>query len=408
MNFSYRCTDCGAEYPKGGITYRCRSCAGSEAAGEMQRGNLEVVIDPAYLKELGSRDEVPEVTPDDFFPYPVPHKATYPVGKTPLVAPRRLREKTGFTKLLLKNDGMNPSGSYKDRASQIVAAQALHHGEKTVSVASTGNAGSAMACAGAAYGLEVILFVPETAPENKLLQSVLYGTKVLPVKGSYDTAFALSLEYTEKYGGINRNTGFNPMTIEGKKSLSIELFNELGGKIPDYLYIPVGDGVIYSGIYKGFADLRRAGLIEELPKLIAVQSEKSNAVAQAWRSGEMRTIEKAATKADSISVSSPACGRLAVACIKGCGGWAVEVKDAEIVSAQLELAAEAGVFVEPAAAAAWAGFRRDAEGLPKDAEVIVLLTGIGFKDMKAVTASVKLPEPVDPNLRAVEVRLGKK
>jgi threonine synthase len=405
MYFTYRCTDCGAEYPKGEITYRCPACGGSEAPGEMQKGNLEIVIDSDYLKELGSRAEL---DPDDFLPYPIPHKATYPVGDTPLVAPRRLREKTGFDQLLLKNDGMNPSGSYKDRASQVVAAQALHHGENTVTVASTGNAGSAMACAGAAYGLEVILFVPETAPENKLLQSVLYGTKVLPVKGSYDTAFALSLEYTAKYGGINRNTGFNPMTVEGKKSLSIELYKELGGKIPDYLYIPVGDGVIYSGIHKGFSDLQRAGLIKELPKLIAVQSEKSNAIAGAWRSGEMRTIERASTKADSISVASPACGRTAVKSIKSCGGWAVEVKDSEIFSAQLELAAEAGVFVEPAAAAAWAGFRRDAERIPKDAEVVILLTGIGFKDMKAVTGSVKMPEPVDPNLQAVEIRLGKK
>lgn len=405
MDFKYRCVDCGTEYPSDKIIYRCEKCGGSEAEGEMQKGNLETVLDPDYLAELGRR---PSVTPEDFLPYPIPQRETYPVGNTPLIGPMRLREKTGFSSLRLKNDGMNPSGSYKDRASQLVAAQALHFGMPTVTVASTGNAGSAMACAGAAYGLEVVLFVPETAPENKLLQSVLYGTKVLPIKGTYDTAFSLSLEYTQKYGGINRNTGFNPMTIEGKKSLSIELFNDLGRKAPDYLYIPVGDGVIYSGIYKGFADLKRAGLIDELPKLVAVQSEKSNAIAQAWRTGEMRTIEKADTRADSISVASPACGEMAAKAISDCDAWATEVRDNDITKAQIELSAEAGVFAEPAAATAWAGFKKDAEKLPKEAEVVVLLTGIGFKDMKAVTGAVKMPEPVDPYLRAIEVRLGRK
>ncbi len=179
MDFSYRCVDCGAEYPSGKITYRCPKCQGSEAKGEMQKGNLETLLDPVYLQELGKRDSV---SPEDFFPYPIPKRETYPVGNTPLIGPTRLREKTDFSNLLLKNDGMNPSGSYKDRASQLVAAQALHFETPTVTVASTGNAGSAMACAGAAYGLEVVLFVPETAPENKLLQSVLYGTKVLPIK----------------------------------------------------------------------------------------------------------------------------------------------------------------------------------------------------------------------------------
>lgn len=404
MDFTYRCFDCGAEYENDSIMYRCPKCGGSEAPGEMQKGNLETLIDPQYLEELGKRDEV---SPEDFLPYPIPHEETYPVGNTPLIGPRRLREKSGFSNLYLKNDGMNPSGSYKDRASQLVAAQALNYGENTVTVASTGNAGSAMACAGAAYGLEVILFVPETAPENKLMQSVLYGTKVLPIKDSYDTAFSLALEYTEKYGGINRNTGFNPMTIEGKKSLSIELFNEFGRKAPDYLYIPVGDGVIYSGIYKGFCDLVQAGLIDKVPKLVAVQSEKSNAIAEAWRTGEMKTIPKAETSADSISVASPACGEMAAEGIRKSEAWATQVRDDEITTAQLELSAEAGVFAEPAAATAWAGFKRDVEKLPKDADIVVLLTGIGFKDMKAVAEAIRMPEPVDPNMRALEVRLGR-
>jgi threonine synthase len=371
----------------------------------MQKGNLKTLIDPDYLRSLRDRERV---FPEDFMPYPIPRRKTYPVGNTPLIAPHRLRKKSGFPRLLLKNDGMNPSGSFKDRASQLIAAQALYHGEQTVTVASTGNAGSAMACAGAAYGLEVILFVPETAPENKLLQSVIYGTKVLPVRDTYDTAFSLALDYTAKHGGINRNTAYNPMTTEGKKSISIELYNDLGGRAPDVVYVPTGDGVIYGGVYKGFYDLLTAGLIERMPTLVPVQSEKSNAIARAWRTGEMKSLSAASTRADSISVASPANGRMAVEYIKASGSRAVEVSDEAITAAQLELAAEAGVFVEPAAAAAWAGFLADRDRLNPDDEAVVLLTGIGFKDMKAVTDAVQMPPSVDPDLNAIEERLGRR
>lgn len=405
MKFHYECNDCKLEFETDEVVYRCPKCGGTEAEGEMQKGNLRTIIDPKYLKSLADKEEI---RPEDFMPYPIPTSETYPVGNTPLIGPARLREKSGCGDLWLKNDGMNPSGSFKDRASQLVAAQALHHGISTVTLASTGNAGSAMACAGAAYGLDIVLFVPHTAPENKLLQSVLYGAKVVPVKDSYDTAFRLSLEYTERHGGINRNTGYNPMTVEGKKSISIELWNDLGRNIPDVMYIPVGDGVIYSGVFKGFYDLKEAGLIEKLPKLVAVQSTRSNAIATAWEKDSLNTIPQATTRADSISVASPANGRMAVDYIKESGAWATQVTDEDITAAQLELAAEAGTFVEPAAAAAYAGFQADlaAGRIRKDQKIVVLLTGIGFKDMKAVGESVSIPEAVSPDMEAVEAFLA--
>ncbi|HDQ14193.1 MAG TPA: pyridoxal-phosphate dependent enzyme [Sediminispirochaeta sp.] len=405
MDFSYVCNDCGQEIRSDEIVYRCPKCGGSEGEGEMRRGNLRVEIDPEVLQSLAKKERI---HPNDFMPFPIPQVETYPVGNTPLIGPARLRKKTACPRLYLKNDGMNPSGSFKDRASQLVAAQALHYGVSTVALASTGNAGSAMACAGAAYGLEIVLFVPHTAPENKLLQSVLYGAKVVPIADTYDAAFGLSLEYSRIHGGINRNTGYNPMTTEGKKSISIELWNDLGRQAPDVVYVPVGDGVIYSGVYKGFYDLKAAGLIDRIPKLIAVQSTASNAIAQAWKKGELRTIPRATTKADSISVASPANGRMAVKYLKDSGSWATEVEDAAILAAQLELASEAGTFVEPAAAAAYAGFQADlASGkVNKDQHIVILLTGIGFKDMKAVSGSVSIPEAVEPTMEAVERFLG--
>jgi len=258
-----------------------------------------------------------------------------------------------------------------------------------------------MACAGAALGLKVILFVPVTAPKAKLMQSVLYGATVIPIRGTYDDAFKLSIEYTQKFGGINRNTAYNPLTIEGKKTVSIEIFHQLGRNTPDVIFVPVGDGVIYAGVYKGFADLKAAGLIEKIPQIVGVQSTGSNAIAQAFQSGNMLAIKKAATNADSISVASPANGRMAVKFMRACRGWATEVSDAAISQAQLQLCREAGVFVEPAAAAAWAGFLKDRAKINSDKKVVVLLTGLGFKDLAAVEKMVKIPEAVEPDLDSI-------
>lgn len=395
MKFSYRCTDCGAEYPADTIRYLCPQCEREQVVGEFQKGVLETVLDPEYLSSLKNK---PTVAPKDFLVYQLPNAAAYPVGNTPLVAPEKLRTQFGFPNLFLKNDGTNPSGSLKDRASLLVAAQALHHGEKTVVLASTGNAGSAMACAGAALGLKVILFVPATAPKAKLMQSLLYGATVIPIRGTYDDVFKLSIEYTQKYGGINRNTAYNPLTIEGKKTVSIEIFNQLNRTAPDVVFVPVGDGVIYAGVYKGFADLKTAGLIAKIPQIVGVQAAGSNAIARAFQTGKMLAIDHATTAADSISVASPANGRMAVKFMRDCHGWATEVSDDEITAAQLQLCKDAGVFVEPAAATSWAGFQKDRNKLNPAQKVVVLLTGLGFKDLSAVEKSVVIPEAVAPDL----------
>ena len=398
MKFYYRCTDCGAKYASDLIRYLCPRCESEQVSGEFQAGALETILDPEYLASLKKQ---PVISPADFLVYQLPNAAAYPVGNTPLVTPEKLRQQYGFPKLFLKNDGANPSGSLKDRASALVAAQALQHNEQTVVLASTGNAGSAMACAGAALGLKVILFVPATAPKAKLMQSALYGATVIPIRGTYDDAFKLSIEYTRKFGGINRNTAYNPLTIEGKKTVSIEIFNQLGRNAPDVVFVPVGDGVIYAGVYKGFADLKTAGLIGKIPQIVGVQSTGSNAIAQAFQSGNMLAIKKAATNADSISVASPANGRMAVKFMRACRGWATEVSDAAISQAQLQLCREAGVFVEPAAAAAWAGFLKDRAKINSDKKVVVLLTGLGFKDLAAVEKMVKIPEAVEPDLDSI-------
>ena len=401
MRFRYVCSDCGRVYKTDDIMYLCPECSKDNDGKTFSKGNLIVELTDEVLKKAGKKEHV---TAEDFYPYEVKHSKEFPIGITPLVEAKRLNSRSGLKNTLYKLDSQLISGSFKDRASYLVAEQALCHNEKKIALASTGNAGAAMSAVGAALGLDIILFVPENAPINKLMQSVLYGAHVVPVKGSYDDAFNLSIEYTKRFGGINRNTAYNPMTIEGKKSISIELFEQMGRKAPDAIYVPVGDGCIIAGVAKGFMDLKKAGLIDTLPHIICAQSDKSDAITKAFESGEYLPV-KATTRADSISVSLPANGRMAVRYIKESDGWCVRVSDEEIIDAELELAKEAGILSEPAAACAYAAYKKDAENIKKklgeDASVVVLLTGTGFKDMAVFDGKVKLPKAIDATVEEV-------
>ena len=381
--------------------YQCPECSKENDGKTFPKGNLIVKLDKEVLEKARKKDHV---TPNDFYPYPSEDENEYPIGITPLMAPRRLQKETGMKNLFFKLDSQLISGSFKDRASYEVALQAKALGEKKIALASTGNAGAAMSAVGAAMDLDIILFVPSTAPINKLMQSVLYGAKVIPVKGTYDDAFKLSIEYTKLHGGINRNTAYNPMTIEGKKSISIELFEQLGRKAPDAVYVPVGDGCIIAGVAKGFSDLLEAGLIDKMPKMICCQSEKSAAISNSVELGDYSEFD-ATTRADSISVGLPANGRMAGEYVKASKGWCVRVSDEDILSSQIDLTSKAGVLAEPAAACAWAAFKKDKERLKKevgeDALAVVLLTGSGFKDMKAFDGRVSMPPAIENSVEEV-------
>ena len=381
--------------------YQCPECSKENDGKTFPKGNLIVKLDKEVLEKARKKDHV---TPNDFYPYPSEDENEYPIGITPLMAPRRLQKETGMKNLFFKLDSQLISGSFKDRASYEVALQAKALGEKKIALASTGNAGAAMSAVGAAMDLDIILFVPSTAPINKLMQSVLYGAKVIPVKGTYDDAFKLSIEYTKLHGGINRNTAYNPMTIEGKKSISIELFEQLGRKAPDAVYVPVGDGCIIAGVAKGFSDLLEAGLIDKMPRMICCQSERSAAISNSVEKGDYSEFD-ATTRADSISVGLPANGRMAGEYVKASKGWCVRVSDEDILSSQIDLTSKAGVLAEPAAACAWAAFKKDKERLKKevgeDALAVVLLTGSGFKDMKAFDGRVSMPPAIENSVEEV-------
>jgi threonine synthase len=397
MTLRYSCVTCGHTLDAKEVVYECPLCAREtrrDDSSGFPRGCLSVIFTPVDMHRAGREADILS-----FLPIPVTKLPSFPAGRTPLVEPTRLRQKTGFANLWLKNDTLSMSGSLKDRASLLVAEQALAHGEKRVALASTGNAGASMACVGAAYGLEVILFVPAAAPRAKLLQSLLYGARVVPVKGTYDDAFGLSIAFTRAFGGINRNTAYNPFTVEGKKTVSLEIYNQLGSSAPDVMYVPTGDGVIFSGACKGFADLEASGRTDRMPTMVVVQAEGSNAISRSWKQGRETVISRTSTIADSLSVCRPAAGAMALGFLKRSAGRAVEVTDAEISTAQAELAKEAGLFVEPSSAAAWAGFLKDKANLDPGVRIVVLLTGTGFKDTASAEKLVSMPAPCAPELQ---------
>ncbi len=359
----------------------CSTCASGKIPGEPLRGVLEVRLRGSLEGPLTAHALLP--VEERFIP-------DIPVGNTPLWKSENLNARHGFPALYLKDDGLNPTGSLKDRASLLVAAFARMHGLKEVIVASTGNAGSSMAGVGASAGLRVKLFLPKTAPRAKMIQALQYGADVIMAEKNYDQAFELSLQYSRERGGLNRNTAYNPLTIEGKKTVSLEVYRQLE-IVPDYLFVSVGDGVILSGVYKGFRDLKQLGLIKKIPVIYAVQASGSSAINRALEKGVFEPTPSK-TVADSISVDVPSNGYLALKNLRQHHGRCILVDDDEILRAQKELSATCGLFCEPAAAAAFAGFLKEKGALQQNAVCVVLLTGNGLKDIQAASLQVNMPE----------------
>ncbi|MEW6556720.1 MAG: pyridoxal-phosphate dependent enzyme [Elusimicrobiota bacterium] len=285
-----KCIECGKEYlekrvGKSGeeIKYVCPSCS----------GNLDVIYNYSEIKKKFTRDTLttdenfsiwrylPVLPLESDFLCPINPFPKLQIGWTPLYRAENLSKKYSFVNLYLKDDGKNPSASFKDRASAVVVVKGQELGVKTFTTASTGNAGCALACMCANLQLPCVIFVPKTAPKAKIAQLLLFGAKVIAVNGSYDAAFDLSLKASDEFGWYCRSTGYNPYTREGKKTAALEICEQLKWQVPDKVFVPVGDGNIISGIWKGFKDFYNLGFIDKLPQLVAVQSEKSNAIAKA-------------------------------------------------------------------------------------------------------------------------------
>jgi len=404
--FIFQCSNCGKRYQRDEVRYLCPLCARDYRPGIPLIGVLSAEFDYGAIRRKFSKDRPDwnlfSAVEEKFHP-PIP------VGNTPFFRSVGLSKPFGFDNVWIKNDGLNPSASLKDRASFLVVAEATRLREKTIVAASTGNAASALAAVCAAAGKRALIFVPQNAPKAKLVQMILYGATVVPVRGTYDDAFRLSLEYTAKRGGLNRNTAYHPLTIEGKKTVGLEIWRQNNWRVPDAILVPVGDGVIISGVHKAFSDLKAAGLISRLPRLICVQAEKSNAIHHYIESGIYRNAAHPDTVADSISVSVPSNAHMARKAVLASGGFSITVSDEEILQAQQMLAARTGIFAEPACSAVVAALKKlqGSKRLGRKAQIVLLVTGHGLKDVEAAMRNIQLPKAIEPTLADVEMYLAR-
>lgn len=393
-----QCIRCGKDHKLTDTKYNCTACG----------GNLQVLYDYNLIKKRLNYDVLKDNREHSVWRYldilPVASIKNVPpvqVGWTPLYKAEKLGAEAGVHNLYIKDDGRNPSASFKDRASAVVTARALEMKERVICCASTGNAASSLACLTGSLDMKTVIFVPETAPAPKVAQLLVFGAIVIMVKGTYDDAFELCLKASAEYGWYNRSTGINPFTREGKKTCAFEICEQMNWETPDKVFVSVGDGNIISGIWKGFVEFHRLGIIERLPQLVAVQAAGSDSIMRAVESGsnDVQPVS-GKTLADSISVSLPRDGMAAVMAINDSGGFPVRVTDEEILQAIPKIARGSNVFAEPAAAATYAGLLKAVkEGKVKDNEsVVLLISGNGLKDIQSAMKSVGKPYIIAPDL----------
>lgn len=404
-----RCTVCSDTYQPEPGRYVCDRC------GEV--GTLDARYDYAAIAKALTPDGLaadPERSMWRYRPLlPVAPDVTVSalgVGGTPLIEAERLAQRWGVERLWIKDEGRQPTASLKDRASAVALARAAQEGAGTVTTASTGNAAAALAGLAAGTGQMAVIFVPQTAPEAKVAQLLAYGAFVMLVEGTYDDAFRLCQETVDRFGWYNRNTGINPFVGEGKKTVALEIVEQLGWEAPDAVFVSVGDGSIIGGVHKGLRDALKLGWIDRMPRIYGVQATGSSYLVEAWLNGEdVRTKPpvNASTAADSISADLPRDRVKAMAAVVETGGGWVVVDDEAILEMIPIVSADSGIFPEPAAAAAFAGLaevvagsQERVPGLAASDRVVVISTGSGLKDIRGVMRGIDrigaVPLPVRP------------
>lgn len=407
---SLKCLVCGKAYRPDEVDYVC-----PEHGDE---GVLDVQYDYDFVGRQIDREVLSRSKDFTIWRYkpllPVHPDTGVPplaVGWTPLYDARRLASDLGLRTVWVKDDGLLPTASLKDRASAIAVVKALEKCARIITTASTGNAAAALSGMCAGVGQPNVIFVPETAPQAKIAQLLVFGSRVILVKGSYDEAFELCLAASKAYGWYNRNSGYNPYMTEGKKTAAYEICEQLDWYAPDRIFVSVGDGCIIGGLHKGLKDLLALGWIDKMPKLMGAQAEGSSYMYTAWQNGEdifTKPPVAARTVADSISTGLPRDRIKALAAVTETGGAFICLSDEEILNAIPDLARSTGVFAEPAGAAAYAGLVKAVKmgSVSADEKIVVLNSGNGLKDVAGAMQAVELagikPLRVKPALAELE------
>jgi threonine synthase len=393
-----KCSQCESFFKSSEVLYCCPKCGGI----------LETIYDYEKIES--------DFKGEDLWKYtqllPTSNRSKLFVGSTPLYKFASLNKRLGLRELWVKDDTKNPTGSLKDRASAVVVVLAKELGYKAVACASTGNAASSLAGIAASEGMESYLFVPKSISLPKLTQLQVFNAKVLQINASYDECFELCNQIAQKYNWYNRNTAYNPYTLDGKKTVAFEIAEQLNWKAPDKIFIPVGDGCIISSVWKGFIELRKLGLVSKLPKLIGVQAEGCKPLKDAFdkNKGKVERV-KPKTLAESIAVSKPRNGIMALRDVRNSRGKFVSVSDEEMFQAMKLLASTTGIFGELAAVASLAAIKKELKegSLDKKEQVVALITGSGLKDIEVASKlleRVPLLEPKDEEICGYIERKG--
>lgn len=401
-----RCISCGREYPATPDQMNCVDCG--------PEGILDVIYDYSQIKTVFTKESLANDHNPSIWRYlpllPIEEASLRPslqVGGTPLYRANKLGRTLGIENLYIKDDGLNPTASLKDRASAIAVVKAVEAGAKTVACSSTGNAASSLAGNVASldgYALNACIFVPERAPAGKVAQLLIFGATVISVQGSYEDAFNLSQAAIEKYGWYNRNAAINSYLVEGKKTVALEICEQLNWQAPDWAVFSVGDGCTIAGAYKGFYDLYQLGMIDKIPRLIGVQAEGCAPLTKAFLTNQpwQKTAEN--TLADSIAVGSPRNPDKALHAVRASNGLMVNVSDEEILQMQSFIGRNTGVFGEPAGVTGFAGLKRLIEEgkISPDDTFAVAITGNGLKDIANATKAVGKPFSLPPDLNKLD------
>jgi threonine synthase len=403
-----KCSKCGTTFGEE-VMYHCPHC-GTE-------GTLDVIFDIPQVKKTLTREYLRDNKDPNVWRYlPIlpleglSGAAPIQIGSTPLYKSKRLEELLNINNIYVKDEGRNPTASFKDRASAIGVAKAIELKKEVICAASTGNAASSVSGFAACMGIENYIFVPKTIPEGKLAQLLVFGSKVILVDGDYDTAFDFCLKAVEHFGWYNRSCAINPYLVDGKKTAAFEICEQLDFNVPDKVIMSVGDGCSISGVWKGFKEFYELGIIDKLPVMISVQAEGSNPVNRTYRRNS-REFDYVApvTIADSISVGIPRNGYKALNALKESNGITVDVSDEEILNAMRVLARHTGVFGEPAGVTSFAGLMKLAKegAIHKDESVAFVVSGSGLKDVKSAQKAVTRPEEIKPDLEVLIKYLNK-
>ena len=407
-----RCIHCGKHYAAKDVDYYCPDCGYEDGILDVEYDYdaVSTVMNAATLKESGVFSMwryLPLLPVEDTSK--IQHLQ---VGWTPLYDAELLAAELGVGRLFVKDEGRNPTASFKDRASAMGVVKALEKDATSITCASTGNAASSLAGFAAAAGLPATIFVPERAPQAKVAQLLVFGARVFAVKGTYDQAWELCMEAAAEFGWYNRNCAINPYLIEGKKTVAIELVDQLllqyNGDRPDWVVVSVGDGCTVGGVWKGLVEMHKLGFLPRLPKVLGVQAEGCKPFLTAWENNTPLQPTDADTIADSIAVGHPRNFQKGMKAIVESGGAFISVTDEEILWSIRTLARKAAVFGEPAGVAGVAGVKKAVEQgiIAAEETVALLITGNGLKDIQSAIKAAGAPTYIEPKLSAVKAEIG--